>query len=748
MSENQEQNEAPDLELRLHDAEEQAAEVDEELARLRDQKAALDKAMAELYDRQRHAAMHKRALEIEKEREEAERKRRAELERVIEIRTCDFNGMFVNVKVLPDIRSDVLTVLRSIYGRQFDGYSGVNRIPIEHWEDFKSRVAALPNVKVTHLLGVEGKISKFLTAPEFLIELKERTLQVTPHHKAITGSIQNIPGAQFSSEKKQYQIPLTEGWRLFDILESYTRQGEKREIVWQPEALKLVEEEVARRAKLDTVALKSDSDIDVQFKNGHALRPFQKVGVEFTDLADGRALIADQMGLGKTWQAIGYAVLRELRTVIVCPAHLKANWAREILQLTGEYPAILSGREPDKFAIEMMLITKPKFTIINYDILGAKVKTPEKITVDEKGFKHVVPPEDRWLWSDLINMSNPDLVVADEAHYIKNTDANRSKALRMLKPRHRIPMTGTPILNRPGEYWAILNWIRPELFPSEDKFISQYTNNGRSARNVEELRELLRTIMIRRLKKDVVAELPPINRITNLHELSDEARKAYQKVLQGVYRAIDAAGNQVERNVTNILVEIGKLKEVCAHDKVDAVAELATDLWDTELDATDDRLGNKKVLIFSQYKDVVRKIAARLGQEAIYWTGDTSFEERTRLEREFQTNPDVHFLVISLMTGQTGLNLTAAGHIIFADLYWTPAAHAQAEERAYGRLSNLHGAESYYLVAVNTVEEWIQELLQAKLGIINQVVEGIDAERDPSIGMEIINRLRAAMGRL
>lgn len=734
MSENPEQK--LDLELQLHDAEEHSAELEEALARLRDQQAVIAKQMAELHEQ--HARSLKQQQELTVQRE---------LEKPIEIRACDFNGMFVNVKVLPDIRSDVLTILRSIYGRQFDSYSSVNRIPIEHWEGFKSRVTALPSTKVTHLLGIAEKIDKFLHAPEFLIELKDRALRVTPHHQAITGAINGIPGAAFSSEKKQYTIPLTEGWRLFNILENYTRHGEKREIVWQPEALKLVEAEVERRAKLDSVALKSDSDIDVRLCNGHTLRPFQKVGIEFIDLARGRALIADQMGLGKTWEAIGYAVLRGLRTVVVCPAHLKANWAREILQLTGKSPAILSGREPDKFSVETMLIHKPMFTIINYDILGAKTPVPEQITVDDQGRKHVVPARDRWLWSDLINMSAPDLVVADEAHYIKNTDAQRSKALRQLDAKHRIPMTGTPILNRPGEYWAILNWIRPELFPSEDKFIGQYTSNGRSARNVQELRELLRTIMIRRLKKDVVAELPPINRITNLHELSDDAKKRYQKVLQGVYNAIDNAGNQIERNITNILVEIGKLKEVCAHDKVDAVADLAVELWDTELDAENDKLGNKKVLIFSQYKDVVRKIAAKLGQEALYWTGDTSFEERTRLEHEFQSNPNVHFLVISLMTGQTGLNLTAAGHIIFADLYWTPAAHAQAEERAYGRLSNLHGAESYYLVAEGTIEEWIQELLQAKLSIINQVVEGIDAERDPSIGMEIINRLRAAMGR-
>lgn len=736
----------PESEDQLVDAELLIADAEAEMERLRVEGEEASRKLAALRESYRDVQAKKAALSEKLMREkrvaeevEREKVRQEALARPTEVRACDFDMFYVNVKILPDIREDILSLLRGIYARQYDAYTGVNRVPAESWKTFREQVVNLKNVKLTHLMGVEAKIKKFESAPDYNIELDGKQFKITAHPKAPTNLLRDIPGAEYFREKLYWTIPYTEGWRVYKALEGYQSD---RGVTWKPDALALVETEIERRTKMDTIALQQDSDLVLPFKNGHTPRPFQKVGVEFINLSNGRALLADQMGLGKTWQAVGYAQLHNLRTVVICPAHLKANWSREIIQLTGEIPTVLWGREPDQFAVTTLLMKKPRWVIINYDILGSKTEVPEKETIDENGLKHVVPKKDRFLWADLLNMSKPDLIITDEAHYTKNTDSNRSKAVRMLTPDKRLALTGTPVLNRPGEYWAILNWLRPELFPSEDKFIYQYTYNGKTARNIEELREVLKPIMIRRLKKDVVSELPPINRITNLHELSAGAREVYKKVLAGVYLKIDEAGNKIEFNITSILAEIGKLKEVCAHDKVDAVVELAAELYDTEQDAGDAKLGNKKVLIFSQYKDVVRKIALGLGREAIYWTGDTDFEERTRLENEFQTNPDVHFLVVSLMTGQTGLNLTAAGHVVFADLYWTPAAHAQAEERAYGRLSNMHGCDSYYLVATNTIEDWIQELLASKLITINAVVEGIDAERDPSIGMEIIRRLK------
>lgn len=744
-------NTTSNFEDKLQDTELVLKDVSNELDEILELERKLNERKALAYEQQRKAQREKWELQEaqrkEQERIEREERIKKEAEQAVEFRVSDFNGFYVTLTMIPlPSRTDVNGILNNVYGRRYDSFTDKVQIPADSWPPLKEQLLSLPNIKVTHLLGMTERLKAYYQGPEFEITLMDKYLKVQYHQRARQEVVACIPGTLFNNSQRNYQVPITEGWRLFAALEDYKRDGEPKSIVWDPRALELVQSEIERRAKLDAIATRSDSEIVVALAGGNDLRPFQKVGVEFIDTAKGRAFLADQMGLGKTWQAIAYAVLRGHRVVVICPAHLKANWSREITKLTGTPPTVLWGREPDPFAIQTLLINKPKFVVINYDIVGAKTAVPEEVTKDEAGDEHVVPAHDRFLWAELLNMSKPDLIVLDEAHYIKNTSANRSKACRSLQSDHRLPMTGTPILNRPGEFWASLNWVRPDLFPSEERFVSQYTNGGKGCRNTAELRELLKSIMIRRVKSDVVSELPAINRITRLHELSPDGREEYKRVLEGVYRAIDEAGNNVERNVTSILVQIGKLKEVCAHDKVDAVADLATELYDTELDASDSKLGNKKVLIFSQYKDVVRKIARRLGEEAIYWTGDTSFEERTRLEHEFQNNPKVHFLVVSLMTGQTGLNLTAAGHIIFADLYWTPAAHAQAEERAYGRLSDLHGADSYYLVAEDTIEDWIQEMLLAKLLVINAVVEGIDAERDNSIALAIIGKLKAARG--
>ena len=724
------------------------ADIQKQLDEARLAQEAANRRIAELYDRQRELAR----IEAEEKRRadilEAERVRKLEQESPREVRVKLFEHLNVGVTLLPDTRSDILEILRATPGWQFNAYTQITWLPVDAWESVREKLKALPNVKVTHLLGMQEKIDKYLHGPEFTIQLFEKYLQISYHPRAISGVLSAIPGIRWKAEDYSCQVPISEGWRLLDIFEGYTRQGEKKHIFWDTKALAIVQEEIERRVALDKVVLEQDTDLVNPFKNGHELRPFQKVGVKFIKLSKGRTLLADQMGLGKTWQAIAYAMSENLRVVVICPAHLKANWAREIKQLTDEMAFILSGREPDEFTIKKMLLDKPRYSIINYDILGFKTVQPMQDRKNEDGTITRIPAKDRFLWAELIAMSKPDLVILDEAHYIKNTSANRTRAILGIQPEHRLPMTGTPVLNRIGEYFSVLHWVRPDVFPSEERFYRDYTLDGKTPKNLNSLRDILKPVMIRRLKKDVVADLPPLNRITETHELSEAAILEYRKVLAGVYRAIDEAGNHVERNITSILTEIGKLKEVCARDKIQHTVDLAIELYETEQDADDAKGGRKKVLIFSQFKETTRLIAERLGASARFWTGDTPMEKRTELERQFQTDPNVKFLVVSLMTGQTGLNLTAAGHVIFNDLYWTPAAHAQAEERAYGRLSDLHGADSYYVVAQNTIEDWIQELLQGKMNLINMTVEGIDAERDVSVGMAIIQRLKEARGML
>lgn len=693
--------------------------------------------------RAEEARLNEKKLNLARlEREVLAEEHRKKQTRDTEVRACDFDGKFINLKVMPDIRDDVLGLLRGTQGRVYVGTANVNRVPLKSWPNLKSELEKLVNVRVTHSLNVDTKINRALTAPEFTVILDSRDLRIVPGPEAYFYNLTTLPGARLSDKTDYIQLPISEGWRLLQFFTDYKRPGQpldkKYEIKWHPDALRVCEEEVSRRRALDTIALEKDApEIGSPFLRGQEFKPFQRVGVKFLELAKGRALLADQMGLGKTWQGLGYAERNNLRTVVVCPAHLRANWLREIINLTGKMPLMLKGREPKPADMERLLIDKPQYTIINYDILGYKTEILEEV-IEKEDRKILVPKHFRYMWAELINSSRPDLVIADESHYVKGSDTHRSKALLKINAPRVIPMSGTPVLNRPGEFFTTLHWMYPEMFPSEGRFLNQFTDGNGNPRNTGQLREMLRTMMLRRLKKDVIADLPPLNRIRHTFELSPEARTRYQLTEQGLYEMIDSYGGQITRNVKNILDQIGKLKQVCAHDSVAHCVELARELNES---STDDSNGQGKILIFSQYKDVVRKIANQLGSQAIHWTGDTSFEERTKLEHQFQTDNNTKYLVISLMTGQTGLNLTAAGHVIFADLWWTPAAHAQAEERAYGRLSDMHGADSYYVTADAKIMIWLQSLIEKKIGIINETVEGIDAERDPSFGESLIKEL-------
>lgn len=704
---------------------------EDQLASLLSKREAILRQQRDLNDQLRELTDREQELRLE-----------AELNKPVTIKATGFDESKEEVLFsVSYTRHDLKELLKNSKSVWFDSYANRYHIPADNWDVFVKYIREkLKNITFSTSLDTANKIKKATSSPLYQVNSNGKEIKVKVHPtKSSSNVFREIAGASWDYTKSTWAIPLPE------ITELLTKLPPNDRCVWEKDLLSKAREELDRRIKLDEIAKKKSSSLESPFSEGQELMEFQKIGVEFIQTANGRVLLADQMGLGKTWQVLAYAEIHQLRTLVICPAHLKRNWAREINSLTHEIPLILNGATPNEYQMKDIMVTKHRYTIINYDILGRKITVPEQVKTDENGVKHVIKEHPRWLWSELLSLAKFDLVVVDEAHYIKNSEAARSKAVRVIQSPHTVHMTGTPILNRPRELWTILNHIDPSLFPSEDGFVARYTYNGKQPRNVEELRRLLRPLMIRRLKADVVADLPPINRIVQIHELSDEGSAAYTKVLEGVYRAIDAAGNEIEKNITSILVEIGKLKEVCSLDKVDHVSDLAQELYDTEADA--EKNGKNKVLIFSQYKETVRQIASRLGRDALSWTGDTAADRRNEMEKQFQNDPNVKYLVVSLMTAQTGLNLTAAGHVIFADLYWTPAAHAQAEERAYGRLSDLHGADSYYITAEGTIEEWIQKMLKQKLAVINKVVEGIDAERDVSIGMEIIKMLKEGMRR-
>lgn len=707
------------------------------------QEAQLREALAEIQRKKAEIARIKAE-------EDARRAREEMLRRPVIVRVASLSGGMVLVK--NDYREDLVEYFRNVPGRSYNG-AGMNGFPLKEWLGrVEKDLMCFENVTIEYAPGVREIIDYELNTPVWFVDIAQKRIKLVPGPRYNTYDVRDIPGCEWQGynapEKKYFTLPLAEGWRLFEKLQKI--EG----VVWSDEAREFVMHQVEMRGMLDKVGLAEDWDYDAGFVNGLKLRPFQRVGCAFVEATGGRALLAYDMGLGKTPMSLAYAWKNKFRTIIVCPASLKTNWCRQILKFTGQTPNVMMGAEPSNSDLITLLTSQNLFTVINYDILG-RVAAFTKTTTDQEGFKHE-SNERRFFWVEAINMSKPDLVVFDESHYIKNSDSNRSVAARMIKCDRILHMTGTPVLNRPGELWPLLTTLAPDTFPSEETFINQYTIDGKRARNVEALRESLKSIMIRRRHQDVRKDMPPKNIVEEPHDLSDKAKKLYTKVLNGVYESIaewDAKGRGGgQQEVANILVQIQRLKQICAIDKVQHTADLAVEIADSRVEDP-----HPKVLIFSQFKASAFSIAQRLGSEALCFVsrGRDDFktaDDRTRdaLVQQFQSDPSIKFLVVTEKTAREGHDITKAGTVIFNDLFWTPANHEQAEGRAYMRESDPHGIDSYYLITDKNgegyeIEEWIWALLKMKRGVINETVEAVEGARDDSVAMQLIEKMRESM---
>ena len=696
----------------------------------------------------------------EYEREEAEleaqlaliRAKRAEAERLAALNAmCTVTikrliGTMVHISNEP-YREDVLTIIKSIPGRVWNASERVNAISVASVAGFIERVTQLPNITVVYAENVERDIHDYLHAPDFSVDLKERFLTVKSSRRAYTYDLKQIPGYEYNWDKQLHLIPLTEAWRLHE----FSKKSSDVSFVWSDTAADFTATQVGNRLKLDAIAQMEDLPMEIPEITAN-LKNYQRIGIEYFTLNGGRGILGDEMGTGKTLQMIALTARLKARALVVCPATLKENWLREIRKF---YPTATTytcqGESPTAFDIAAMISKKPTFIIINYDIIGRSVEVKTEKEREDGTVLH--SSQAKWPWVEVLNLVSPDIVFLDEAHYIKNTDSNRSRAVRKLDMKRAISMTGTPVLNRPGELWPMLHLADPITFPTFETFKRQYTFDGRTVKNVDDLKALLKPLMIRRLKKDVIKELEPINRINSYYELSLKAKKLYERVLAGVYERL-AAWNPNEgageQSVTNMLVQIQRLKQVVAYDGVEGTADLATNI----LDATPDGERAHKVLIFSQFKATTYACAQRLGAGAlsfVRYAGSAGFvtdnaQEQQRKIDAFQNDPKINFLCVTEKTAKEGHNITAAQSVIFNDLFWTPAGHQQAEARAYGRVSDLHTIDSYYRIGTNTISERIMDLLAQKLSIIEQVVEGVEASRaDSSMIKELLSSLRDEM---
>ena len=432
------------------------------------------------------------------------------------------------------------------------------------------------------------------------------------------------------------------------------------------------------------------------------LYAFQKKGVAFIEAKQGRALVADDQGLGKTAQALAWLQMHPelIRTLVVVPASVKLNWKNETkMWMTKPDTEILNGTKPYGLS--------SKIVIINYDILKA--------------------------WADTIIAWAPQLIIADEIQYCKSSSTLRTKALKKIAKNvpHFIALSGTPIVNRPVEFYNAIKFVEPTLFPNYWHFTDRYCgrkHNGfgwdfNGATNTQELHEILTsTIMIRRLKKDVLTELPDKIRSFFPLEMSKSGLKEYQFAEKNFIAWVrQNKGAEAAERVSNakVLAEIEGLKQLAVKAKMAHAIDWIQDFLDT----------GEKLVVFATHKFVIDELMDTFGNKAVKIDGSVSGTNRQLAVDKFQNEANTRLFVGNIQAAGVGITLTAASNVAFLELPWSPAATEQAGDRCH-RIGQKNTVNIYYLLAEDTIEERIAKLLDAKRVVLAQIMDG----KEPDAG--------------
>jgi SWI/SNF-related matrix-associated actin-dependent regulator 1 of chromatin subfamily A len=487
-------------------------------------------------------------------------------------------------------------------------------------------------------------------------------------------------------------------------------EKEKSYHVWGKffEKDKLSEFWVPKSALIKTHNVKS---VDIDYSK-YSHRPplnHQKVAIE--KLAGSkRFILADDMGLGKTTSTIIAALETGAKKIlIICPASLKINWQREIENYSDRPTFIAEGK---KFS------TDHDFVIVNYDIL-----------------KNFHDPKDKE--NSLLEKSNFDLVILDEAHMISNAQAQRTKIINSyVKNIDKVwLLTGTPMTSRPMNYYNLLSIIESPVAQNWMAYAIRYCQgyqfnagkrkvwNVSGASNLEELRDRTSKQILRRLKEEVLDLPDKIITPVYLRLKSSE----YENLMGEYYDWYDKNPEE-SSSLTVQFSKLMKVRKVIANEKTKQTIEFAENILEQ----------GKKVIIFTNFTDTLQTIYHHFGKQAVYLDGSCSNSVRQQAVDSFQNDEKIRVFVGNLKAAGVGLTLTSAEVVIMNDLSFVPAEHAQAEDRAYryGQKSNVL---VYYPLFENTIEGAIYDILNKKKEIIRTVMGDQTPENVGDVAEEILN---------
>lgn len=447
------------------------------------------------------------------------------------------------------------------------------------------------------------------------------------------------------------------------------------------------------------------------------LRPYQKRGFSWmyrnAKIGFG-SVIADDMGLGKTLQVITTLLkhkeegaLTDKKVLVIAPTGLLTNWLAEI----------------KKFA--------PSINASLFHGTGRKIENGFDVLLTSYGIARTEAARLKKLpWHSL---------VIDEAQNIKNADTAQAKAIKGIPANNFIAMSGTPVENRLSEFWSIMDFSNRGLLGNAKDFKENYSTQIETYNNVEtanKLQKVTSPFMMRRLKTDksIISDLPDKIEMDCFSTLAKTQASLYEKTLEEALKEIEAIDASDKKGLFVrqglVLQMILALKQICNHptqflkNKVmDASLSGKIDLLFDKLDSIVE--SNEKVLIFSQFTEMGNMlqhfISERYGESPLFYHGGCTLKQRKQMVDAFQTNHAEKIFILSLRAAGTGLNLTAANHVIHYDLWWNPAVEAQATDRAY-RIGQKSNVMVHRFITKNTFEERINEMIQSKKALAQMTV--------------------------
>ncbi|WP_316797946.1 DEAD/DEAH box helicase [Pedobacter frigidisoli] len=440
------------------------------------------------------------------------------------------------------------------------------------------------------------------------------------------------------------------------------------------------------------------------------LRHYQQVGLNWLNFLDDfnfGACLADDMGLGKTIQVIAFFLSQRKKVqhntnLVVVPASLIFNWQTEIARFAP--------------SLKLMVIYG-----------NSRIKTTDHFDDYE-----VVLTSYGTLVSDVRFLKDYrfNYICLDESQNIKNPDSQRYKALRMLKSRNKIVMTGTPIENSTFDLYGQLSFACPGLFGSKQQFADLYStpiDQFKDKRRAEELQRKIKPFILRRTKEQVAEELPDKTEIVLYCEMGEEQREVYEANKKEIQDFIlKKTEDELPKSAMHVLKSITQLRQLCnsAALLADGKSYLQTSSKiEVLMEQIESKAGRHKILVFSQFVSMLDLIKKRLelaGLRYAYLTGQT--RNREEVVNSFQEDESVSVFLISLKAGGTGLNLTAADYVYLVDPWWNPAVENQAIDRAY-RIGQRNHVMAVRLICPDTIEEKIMKLQATKKDLVRNLIQ-------------------------